>query len=76
MTGWKISYILDETTLPQLMMVYSFGIEFEEIKAVILLNKYSEALGGKKSKPKIPIDKPPPKLAELQAMFGDKVKQY
>lgn len=74
MTGWSISYILEDTTLEQLMMVYNYGIKFEETKATILINKYAEALSGEKKSKQVDIDKPPPKLSQLQAIFGDKVK--
>ena len=74
MTGWKLNYILDEITLDFLMMIYGYGIEFEETKSIIFLNKYAELMSGKKSKPKVDINKQPPKLDELKQMFGDKVK--
>ena len=75
MTGYSLEYILDSLFLDQLMMIHSRGIEFEETKSIILLNKVVEIITGKKSKSKIPIDKPPPKYAELERMFGDKVKK-
>jgi len=59
------------------MMIYDYGLEFEEIKSIILVNKIAECFFGAKgkSKSKIPIDKAPPKYDELRAMFGDKVQK-
>jgi len=59
------------------MMLYNYSLGYEENKSIILVNKIAECFfgaKGKKSKPKIPIDKTPPKFAELQKMFGDKVQ--
>ena len=78
MTGWTLNYILDDISLDQAMMIHEYSIGFEETKSIILVNKIAECFfstKGKKSKPKIPIDKPPPKFAELQAIFGDKVQK-
>lgn len=70
MTGWTISYILDEITLQQLMLIYTLGIEFESMKAIIFLNKYGEALSGKNKK-KI-SDKPD--LRKFSAVYGSKIR--
>ncbi|OFW52735.1 MAG: hypothetical protein A2163_11590 [Actinobacteria bacterium RBG_13_35_12] len=78
MTGYALEYILDSLSLDQLMLIHSRGIEFEETKSIILVNKIVECFfgaKGKKSKPKVPIDKAPPKFAELKRIFGDKVQK-
>lgn len=73
MTGWKIDYILDSTTLLQLIMIHSYGMEFEETKAIILLNKVLEIITGKKSKTKEEIsDKPD--IAKFKKIYGNKIK--
>ena len=73
MTGWTLDYILDFTTLDQLMMVHTYGIGFEETKAIILLNKVLEIITGKKSKAKVEIpDKPD--IAKFKKIYGNKIK--
>jgi len=76
MTGYSMEYLLDSLSLEQVVMLYDYGYEFEEIKATILISKYAEALSGKKTKKITSVnpDKQPPKYDELKAMFGDKVK--
>lgn len=57
------------------MLIHKFGKEFEETKSIILVNKIAECFfGTKNKKPKIPIDKAPPKLDELRRIFGDRVQ--
>jgi len=51
------------------MMFYRNALEFEETKSIILLNKYAEALSGKK---KIISDKPD--LKKLNLLYGNKIK--
>jgi hypothetical protein len=74
MTGYGLEYILDSLTLDVVMMIYDYGIGFEKTKSIILLNTYAEAVSGKYSKPKIDVDKLPPKYDQLKSMFGDRVK--
>ncbi len=69
MTGYSFDYILDNLSLVQLMMIYEYGLEFEETKSIILLNKYGEALSGKK---KVTSDKPD--LKKFYSLYGDKIK--
>ena len=53
MTGYSLDYILDCLSLEQLVMLYDYGIEFENTKAVMLVNTIAEALSGNtKSLPK------------------------
>ena len=70
MTGWTIPYVLDETTLSQLMMIYRYVLDFEETKSIILLNQYAMALSGKSNK-KI-SDKPD--LKRFNILYGSKIK--
>lgn len=77
MTGWTLEYILDSTTLDQLIIIHKNAIDFEETKAIILLNKVAELLTGKKSKKKnIDIettsDKPDKKRFKLY--YGNIIK--
>jgi hypothetical protein len=77
MTNYLLEYILDCLSLDQLMLIHSHGIEFEENKSIILINKIVECFfgtKGKRSKPKIDVDKPPPKLGELRRIFGSRVQ--
>lgn len=56
-------------------MFYNQGFDWEEIKAIILVNKLIEAITGKKSKSssKSSIsDKPD--LAKFEKIYGDKIK--
>jgi len=69
MTGYSLSYILDSLSLDQLMLIYRYGLEFEETKSIILLNKYAEALSGKK---KSTSDKPD--LKKFSAIYGNRIK--
>lgn len=71
MTGWTLDYILDETTLDFLVLVYNYGIEFEETKSIIFLNKYAEAISGKK-KAKPMSDKPD--IKKFKRIYGNKIK--
>lgn len=58
-------------------MLYDYGIEFEELKAAILINKLSELLVGKKTKPK-PKDNTgddKPDKAEFYRRYGKNIKR-
>ena len=77
MYGYKLSYILDHLSLEQVIMLYDYGIEFEEFKAAILINKLSELLVGKKAKPR-PKDSSAsdkPDKAEFYRRYGKKIKR-
>jgi hypothetical protein len=69
MTGWTLNYILDDITLDFLMLVYNYGIKFEETKSIIFLNKYAEAISGKK---KQISDKPD--IKKFKRIYGNKIK--
>ena len=69
MTGYSLEYILDSLSLLQVMMIYRYGLDFEETKSIILLNKYAEALSGKK---KVISDKPD--LKKFHALYGNRIK--
>ena len=74
--GYELPYILDHLTLEQVVMLYDYGIEFEELKAGILIGKLSELLIGKKSKSKgkdHPDDKPD--KAEFYRRYGKNIKK-
>jgi len=78
MTGYSLDYILDSLSLEQLVMLYDYGIEFENIKAVILVNKIAEALSGKHKKNTKNIansisDKP--NLKKFNRLYGDRIKR-
>jgi len=77
MYGYKLSYILDCLTLEQVIMLYDYGIEFEEFKAAILINKLAELLVGKKarSKPKAGTGNDKPDKAEFYRRYGDRIKK-
>ena len=75
--GYSLPYILDNLTLEQVVMLYDYGIEFEELKASILISKLSELLIGKKSKtkPKEDIRDDKPDKAEFYRRYGKRIKK-
>jgi hypothetical protein len=76
MYGYELPYILDHLTLEQVVMLYDYGIEFEELKAGILIGKLSELLVGNKSKSKVKDqsnDKPD--KAEFYRRYGKRIKK-
>jgi len=77
MYGYELPYILDSLTLEQVVMLYDYGIEFEELKAGILIGKLSELLIGKKSKtkPKEDIGDDKPDKAEFYRRYGKNIKR-
>ena len=75
MYGYSLSYILDSLTLEQVVMFYDYGIEFEELKAGILIGKLSELLIGKKSKPKDSSGNDKPDKAEFYRRYGKNIKR-
>ena len=77
MTSWTLEYILNSTTLDQLVLIHKHAIDFEETKAIILLNKVAELLTGTKTKKKnidkeITSDKPDKKKFKLY--YGNIIK--
>ena len=58
-------------------MLYDYGIEFEELKAGILINRLAELLVGKKSKPKSKDSsgEDKPDKAEFYRRYGDRIKK-
>jgi len=77
MYGYELPYILDHLTLEQTVMLYDYGIEFEELKASILISKLSELLVGKKSKtkPKEDIGDDKPDKVEFYRRYGKRIKK-
>ena len=75
--SYSLSYILDNLTLEQVVMLYDYGIEFEELKAGILISKLSELLVGKKSKTKSKKDngEDKPDKAEFYRRYGKRIKK-
>ena len=77
MTGYSLDSLLDFYSLDQIVMFYNQGFDWEEIKAIILVNKLIEAITGKKSKSpsksKNISDKPD--LAKFYKIYGDKIKR-
>lgn len=69
MTGYSLSTVLDNLSLQQVMMIYRYGLEFEETKSTILINTYATALSGKK---KAIGDKPD--LKKFSILYGSKIK--
>ena len=60
-------------------MLYDYGIEFEELKAAILINKLAELLVGEKSKskpkPKDSTGDDKPDRAEFYRRYGKNIKR-
>ena len=76
MYGYSLSYILDSLTLEQVVMLYDYGIEFEELRASILISKLSELLIGKKSKSKVKDNSnDKPDKAEFYRRYGKRIKK-
>jgi len=76
MYAWaRPDYLLDHMSIEELYMYLDYGIEFEEIKAALLISKINEALGGKKQERKRgPADDKPDKK-EFYKHYGDKIKR-
>lgn len=74
MTGYSLEYVLDELSIDQLVMLYDYGMEFEEIKSVILINKYAEALSGKKKPVRRTNIPDKPDIKKFKALYGKKIK--
>lgn len=77
MTGYSLNYVLDKLSFDQVILFHNYGMDFEETKAIILINKLSEAMGGKKgknSKKNIKTgDKPD--LKKFNSLYGNKIKR-
>lgn len=74
MTGYPLNYILDELTLEQILMLYNYGMEYEDIKSMILVNTLGEAMSGKKRSRKIKTgDKPD--IKKFNALYGKRIKK-
>jgi hypothetical protein len=72
MTGYSLEYILDSLTLEQVLMLYDYGMEFEEIKSTILINILGHAMSGKKKSKVKTGDKPD--IKKFKALYGNKIK--
>ena len=75
MSGYSLEYILDHLSLDQLVMLYDYGMEFEETKAIILLNKYAEALSGKNKSKRIKNISDKPDIKTFKKLYGKKIKR-
>ncbi|MBA7557661.1 hypothetical protein ES705_50427 [subsurface metagenome] len=76
MTGYSLDSLLDDYSLDQIVMFYNQGFDWEEIKAIILVNKLIEAITGKKSKsPSKSNISDKPDLAKFYKIYGDKIKR-
>jgi hypothetical protein len=76
MTGYSLSYILDSLSLSQLMLIHNYGIDFEETKSIILLNKVVEIITGKKSKKSIEEIPENPDIAKFKQVYGKRIKTF
>ena len=56
-------------------MYLDYGIEFEEIKAALLISKINDALGGKKQERKRGPANDKPDKKEFYKHYGDKIKR-
>ncbi len=56
-------------------MYLDYGLEFEEIKAALLIQKINEALGGKKVTRKKGPDSDKPDKEKFYKYYGDKIKR-
>ena len=75
MTGYSLDSLLDDYSLDQIVMFYNQGFDWEEIKAIVLVNKLIEAITGKKSKSSSKSNiSDKPDLAKFHKIYGDKIK--
>ena len=75
MTGYSLDSLLDSYSLDHVIMFYNQGFDWEEVKAVILVNKLIEAITGKKSKPLRTDASDKPDKAAFYKRYGDKIKR-
>lgn len=76
MYAWaRPDYLLDYMSIEELYMYLDYGLEFEEIKAALLIQKINEALGGKKVTRKKGPDQDKPDKKEFYKHYGDKIKR-
>jgi hypothetical protein len=79
MYAWATpEYLLDHMALETILMYYDYGVEFEENKSNILVNRIAVGLFGAKEPPKKKKEKDyndtPDKEAFYQR-YGDKIKR-
>jgi len=58
------------------MLIHRYGINFEETKSIILVNKAIEAITGKKSKKSIEDIPDKPDIAKFRRVYGNKIKTF
>ena len=75
MTGYSLDSLLDSYSLDQVVMFYNQGFDWEEIKAIVLVNKLIEAITGKKLKSPSKSISDKPDLAKFYEKYGDKIKK-
>ena len=76
MYAWaRPDYLLDYMSIEELYMYLDYGLEFEEVKAALLISKINEALGGKKVTRKKGPDSDKPDKEKFYKYYGDKIKR-
>lgn len=79
MYGFSEEFLLDYKSLDDVLEYYDDGLDFEDLKAEILLSKISEALTGKKTRLRKKRDKrsisDKPDLKKFHALYGNKIKK-
>lgn len=71
MTGYSLEYILDSLTLELTMMIYDYGIKFQETKSIILINTYAQAMSGKTINKDISDS---PDIKKFKRIYGNQIK--
>lgn len=78
MYAWATpEYLLDHMSLEQIFMYYDYGVEYEENKANILVNRIAVGLFGAKEEPKKQqkdYNDTPDKEA-FYKQYGDRIKR-
>jgi hypothetical protein len=76
MYAWaRPDYLLDHMSIEELYMYLDYGLEFEEIRAALIIQKLNEALGGKKVARKKGPDSDKPDKKAFYKHYGDKIKR-
>lgn len=76
MYAWaRPDYLLDYMSIDELYMYLDYGLEFEEYRAALIINKLNESMGGKQTTRKKGPQSDKPDLAEFHKHYGDKIKR-
>jgi len=77
MFAWATpDFLLDYMTLEEVIFYYNQGLEFEEMRASLIISKLAEALDDKKKQKKPPrLNREAPDKAAFYKHYGDKIER-